>query len=167
MSAWLVARVITNAERIVSDRLLARDTESYWPRYREAVVDKRTHRKRYVVRPLYPCYLFVRAKAFYFLYHVEGIVGIVMRGEEPATSKRLDEEIAKLRDGESEGLVARPIAEQAAKLLVGSNVVILNGLLRGHFGTCSELRGGRAKVVTKLFGGETPVWHSERDLAVA
>jgi transcription antitermination factor NusG len=167
MSAWLVARVITNVEEAVTHRLSRLSVESYWPRFRDQVRDQRTHRKRYVVRPLYPCYLFVKTHPFYFLFDIEGIVGVVMRGNSPAMSDRLDREIAHMRASENDGFVSRPVVESAPRLQVGSRVVILNGILRGHLGMCQEFRGSRAKVVTDLFGGETPVWHSERDLAVA
>jgi transcription antitermination factor NusG len=167
MSAWLVARVMTNVEDAVVNRLSRIGTESYWPRFCETIVDRRTHRKRTIIRPLYPCYLFVRSRIFYFLYEIEGITGVVMKGDRPASSDRLDEEITKMQRSENEGLVPAPIIEQSPRLVVGSRVVILSGILRGHVGTCREFRGNRAQVVTNLFGGETPVWHSEQDLAAA
>jgi transcription antitermination factor NusG len=109
----------------------------------------------------------VRSTVFYFLFEVEGITGVVMRGESPATSVRLDQQIEKMRDSEREGFVAAPVVELAPRLSVGCKVVILSGVLRGHCGTCEEIRGSKAKVVTALFGRETPVWHSELDLAAA
>lgn len=164
---WLVARVMTSIEEAVVGRLCRLSIESYWPKFREQIVDKRTHRKRFIVRPLYPCYLFVKSSAFYFLFDVEGITGVVMRGDEPATSYRLDNEVDKMRASEREGLVPAPVVEEAPRLRVGSRVVILSGVLRGHVGECREIRNHQAQVVTNLFGGETPVWHSESDLAVA
>jgi transcription antitermination factor NusG len=167
MSAWLVARVMTNLESSITARLDRRNTESYWPKLSEQIIDRRSHRKRKIIRPLYPCYLFIKTNLFYFLYEIDGITGIVMRGESPARSDRLDLEITKMRASECNGCVPAPIVESAPKLLVGSKVVILSGILRGHIGVCREKRGSNAKVVTHLFGGETPVWHSEADLAVA
>jgi transcription antitermination factor NusG len=167
MTAWLVARVMTNLEPKITDRLARLRTESYWPKFCDSIIDKRSHRKRKVVKPLYPCYLFVKTNQFYFLYEIEGITGVVMLGESPARSDRLDLEIIKMRESESNGYVPAPIVELAPRLIVGSNVVILSGVLRGHVGVCREKRGSRAKIVTNLFGGNTPVWHSEADLAVA
>jgi transcription antitermination factor NusG len=168
MAAWLVARVMTNVEDTVVERLSRIGTESYWPKFVDTIVDKRTHRKRKIIKPLYPCYLFVRSTIFYFLFEVDGITGVVMKGEGPATSDRLDQQILKMRDSESgEGFVPAPVVELAPRLSVGRKVVILSGVLRGHCGTCEELRGSKAKVITTLFGRETPVWHSELDLAAA
>ena len=167
MSAWLVARIMTNVEEAVSHRLSRLDVESYWPRFAESTMDRRTHRKRTIIRPLYPCYLFIKSQAFYYLFNIEGITGVVMRGSEPASSCRLDSEIEIMRSSEHEGLVPAPIAEVAPKLHIGDRVIILAGLLRGHIGTCADLRGGRARVDTVLLGRATPVWHSECDLAAA
>jgi transcription antitermination factor NusG len=167
MTAWLVARVMTSLEPKITERLARLQTESYWPKFCDTVIDRRTHRKRKIIRPLYPCYLFIKTVSFYFLYEVEGVTGIVMLGESPARSDRLDLEIIKMRESEDNGCVPAPIVEVAPRLVVGSNVVILSGVLRGHVGICQEKRGKQAKVATNLFGGETPVWHSEADLAVA
>jgi transcription antitermination factor NusG len=167
MTAWLVARVMTSLEPKITDRLARLQTESYWPKFCDSIIDKRSHRKRKIIRPLYPCYLFVKTVSFYFLFDIEGVTGIVLCGESPARSDRLDREINKMRDSESNGYVPAPIVELAPRLIIGSKVVILSGVLRGHVGVCQERRGSKAKVVTSLFGGDTPVWHSEADLAVA
>jgi transcription antitermination factor NusG len=167
MPAWIVARVMANVENTVVSRLARLGTESYWPKFSQPVIDRRSHRKRTIIKPLYPCYLFVKSRIFYFLFDVDGITGVVMEGESPASSDRLDAEIVKMRSSESEGLVPAPIVEVAPRLAVGCKVVILSGVLRGHVGTCNEFRGSNVKIVTNLFGGETPVWHSETDLAAA
>lgn len=167
MSAWLVARVLTNVEENVTRRLLRYEVESYWPKFRESVRDRRSLRKRTVVRPLYPCYLFVKTFRFHFLFEVEGITGVVMSGAVPSTSFRLDAEIERMQSSEVEGYLPQPIVEEMPRLTVGSKVVILAGVLKGRVGTCREIHGSRVKVGTRLFGGETPVWHSERDLAAA
>jgi transcription antitermination factor NusG len=167
MSAWLVARVITNSEQSVKERLARIGTESYWPKFRDTIRDFRTARKRSVIRPLYPCYLFVKSDEFYFLFDVQGVVGIIMRGIIPERSRRLDFEIQKMKASENDGFVSKPIVESPPRLISGSRVVILSGILKGCSATCKEFRGSKVKVVTDLFGGETPVWHSERDLAAA
>lgn len=167
MSAWLVARVMTNLENEITTKLARLDTESYWPKFCDTIIDRRTHRKRKIIKPLFPCYLFIRTNFFYFLFDVEGITGVVMKGESPARSDRLDREITIMRESESEGCLPAPIVECLPKLVVGQRVVILAGVLRGYVGTCREIRGSKAKVGTSMFGGEIPVWHSELDLAVA
>jgi transcription antitermination factor NusG len=167
MPAWIVARVMANVENAVVSRLARLDTESYWPKFAQQVIDRRSHRKRKIIKPLYPCYLFVRTRFFYFLFDVDGITGVVMDGQSPASSDRLDAEIVKLRESERGGFVPEPVVTQAPRLVAGNKVVILSGALRGHVGTCNEFRGSNVKIVTNLFGGETPVWHSEEDLAVA
>src|SRR5215471_19597997 len=97
MSDWLVARVIANTENTVIDRLGQLEIETYLPRTRERIFDCRTSRKRWITRPLFPCYLFVRSAAFYLLFDITGIVGVIMFGGRPAMSDQLDGEIAKLR----------------------------------------------------------------------
>jgi transcription antitermination factor NusG len=166
MADWLVARVMSNLETEITKKLARLDTESYWPKFYEIISDRRTHRKRKIVRPLYPCYLFIKTNLFYFLFDVEGITGIIMEGQSPARSVRLDREITIMQASECEGCVPAPVVELAPKLSVGNRVMILSGILRGHVGTCRELRGSRARVGTNLFGREIPVWHSEADLAV-
>lgn len=89
-----------------------------------------------------------------------------MKGESPATSDRLDQQIERMKCSECEGFVPAPVVEQSPKLSVGSEVVILAGILKGHIGTCREFRGKNVKVVTNMFGGETPVWHNETNLSV-
>jgi transcription antitermination factor NusG len=167
MPAWIVARVVANVESTVVARLARLDTESYWPKFAQSVIDRRSHRKRKIIKPLYPCYLFVKSRLFYFLFDVDGITGVVMEGESPASSDRLDAEITRMRSGERDGLVPAPIVEIAPRLTVGRRVVVISGVLRGHVGTCNEFRGSNVKIVTNLFGGETPVWHSETNLAAA
>ena len=130
----------TNSEDTVISRLERLGCESYWPKFSCSIIDRRSHRKRRVIKPLYPCYLFVRSRLFYFLFDVEGITGVVMQGESPAGSDRLDAEIGKLRSSESDGLVPAPIVEIAPRLSVGRKVVILSGILKGHLGTCEEFR---------------------------
>jgi transcription antitermination factor NusG len=158
---------MANVESTVVSRLARLDTESYWPKFAQTVIDRRSHRKRRLIKPLYPCYLFVRSRVFYFLFDVDGITGVVMEGESPASSDRLDVEIARMRSGERDGLVPAPIVEVAPRLTIGRKVVVISGVLRGHVGTCNEFRGNNVKIVTNLFGGETPVWHSETNLAAA
>jgi transcription antitermination factor NusG len=120
-----------------------------------------------VTKPLYPCYLFVKTRLFYFLLAIDGITGIVMNDSRPARSHLLDAEIARLQNSERDGFVPEPVAESAPQMFVGKNVVILSGILRGFVGLCTEVRRGRAKIVTSLLGGAAPVWHSEMDLAIA
>ena len=86
-----------------------------------------------------------------------------MCGEGPATSVRLDNQIVKLRNSEQDGFVPAPVVEP--KISVGSEVVILSGVLQGRLGKCEEVQGTRAKIVTMFFGRETPVWHSDSNLA--
>jgi transcription antitermination factor NusG len=111
--------------------------------------------------------LFIKTSSFYFLFDIQGVVGIVMRGDSPERSCRLDSEIVKMKKSENNGFVIKPIVESLPRLINGTKVVILSGILKGRSGICNEFRGNRVKVVTNLFGGETPVWHSERDLAAA
>jgi transcription antitermination factor NusG len=167
MPAWIVARVVANVESTVVARLARLDTESYWPKFAQSVIDRRSHRKRKIIKPLYPCYLFVKSRLFYFLFDVDGITGVIMEGESAASSDRLDAEIAKMRASERGGLVPAPVVEVAPRFAIGRKVVIISGVLRGHVGTCEEFRGNNVKIVTNFFGGETPIWHSESDLAAA
>jgi transcription antitermination factor NusG len=158
---------MANVENAVVSRLARLGTESYWPKFAQQVIDRRSHRKRQIIKPLYPCYLFVRTRFFYFLFDVDGITGVIMEGQSPASSIRLDAEIDRMRLSERNGFVPEPVVAQSPRLIAGNKVVILSGVLRGHVGMCKEVRGNNAKIVTNLFGGETPVWHSEEDLAVA
>jgi transcription antitermination factor NusG len=165
MTDWLIARVMTNSEGQVAQRLSYLGYDSFFPQYRERVVDRRTLRRRWEARKLFPCYVFVRSlPRFYFLRAVRGVGGIVMKGPRPATSPQLDDKIEQFIANEDDsGFVDLPEVAELAKMSVGDRVMVLRGLFHGVAGAVEEIRGGRVKVLL----GNVSVWHSELDLANA
>jgi transcription antitermination factor NusG len=168
MSIWLVARVLVGQEAVVTSRLLRIGTESYAPRYCSHIIDKRTHRRRIVVRQLFPCYLFVRTQPFHWLTEIDGLTSIVMNGIGPARSSQLDRFVEDTRLSEVDGFVPEPFIKTfEPRFKHGSRVSVLRGLFRGHLGTCIESCNDNVhvRVSMDLFGREVPVVHSECDLA--
>ena len=168
MADWLVARTLVNAERKVTELLGDRGTETYWPRYRQPIVDRRTRRRRSVIRSLFPSYVFVRSRAFYFLLDVSGVSGIIMNGNAPAQSDQLDSEILRLRSSEDRsGFVPRPLIEKKFKFRKGDSVRVLKGLLKDRIGKCDFYCDDLVVVTVDMLGRKIPVRYSEFELAAA
>lgn len=168
MSAWLVARVLVGQEAKVTTLLARLGTESYAPRFRDSIIDKRTHRRRLVTRHLFPCYLFVRSSSFYWLNDIIGVTSIVMDGPEPARSSQLDRFVASARASEVDGFVPAPsIKAFAPRFRSGARVAVLRGLFKGRLGMYIELCNDNqhVRISLDLLGREVPVVYSESDLA--
>jgi transcription antitermination factor NusG len=168
MSIWLVARVLVGQEERVIHRLDRLGTEGYAPRYRDQIVDRRTHRRRQVIRRLFPCYLFVRTDAFYWLSDIEGITSIVMDGLEPARSSQLDRFVDNAKASEVDGFVPAPVAVVNSKFKNKVRVAILRGLFKGCCGvTLKSYADMHVDILMDrdLLGRKVAVRYSEHDLA--
>jgi transcription antitermination factor NusG len=168
MSIWLVARVLVGQEEPVIERLKRAETESYAPLYREQIIDKRSHRKRFVERRLFPCYLFVRTQLFYWLTEIDGVTSVVLDGESPARSTALDRFIDKTKLSEVDGFIPSPNPVKQSRFTPEARVAVLRGLFKGKLGEVLEACSDEVHVdvLMPLFGRQVPIRYSESDLAV-
>lgn len=162
---WLIARTATNFENRVTEHLLVRfSTESYSPRYREPIIDRRSRRKRFLTRRLYPCYLFVKKNPILRLLDIDGIVRVLFPLE-----NLIEDKIAELRSCEdADGFVPKPEAKQKQLIHLGDTIVVMRGLLKGRAGICSEyVDATDVEVLFDIFGRKVPLRYCETDLAAA
>jgi transcription antitermination factor NusG len=165
---WLVARTQTNGERKVEFMLERRGVETYAPRFRASVLDRRTRRRRFVIRSLFPNYVFVKSSTFYFLLEISGISGILMHGCAPAQSDVLDSEILRLRSSEDRnGFVAQPLIEKKFKFRKGDNIRVLKGILTDRIGKCDHYDDDLVVVSLNMLGRKVGLKFSEFELAAA
>ena len=171
MPSWLVARTMPNRESTVQTRLERIGTLSYFPRFVVTLSDRRTHRKRKVVRPVFPCYLFVKSEAlFYFLRDVDDLTSVVLAMDgEPARSCRLDEQVETMITNESsDGLLELEARPLPAKFDVGQRVRVLSGAFASLLGVCSEVTlDQRFAVLLDMLGRKVRVVYNDEDLATA
>lgn len=170
MPAWLVARTMPNRESLVKSRLERLDTPSYFPRFVVTLSDRRTHRRRKVVRPVFPCYLFVKSESkFYFLRDVDDLTSIVMVDGEPARSHKLDESIENMITTENNnGFVEFLEKTKPTKFFAGDRVRVLSGAFASLLGICAEVTlDQRFAVLLDMLGRKVRVVYNDEELATA
>jgi len=166
-NAWIVARVATGCERIVQERLFKRHrVASYCPRFIKCIIDKRTHRRRWLETPLFPCYVFVRSRdgRFYHVLDVNGVTRVVMEGERPAMSSGLDRAVAKMRSTERDGFVPPPVVELLSSYKTGDKVQVTRGVLKDRVGVFQTQNDRHVIVLMDFFGRKLEVNYSELDV---
>jgi transcription antitermination factor NusG len=171
-NVWAVARVTTSREFFIAEQLKDYAIEHYLPRFR--MPDNRNRarslyrrRWRFHKRPLYPGYLFVEHASVSVLCDLatvlSDVLGVVMVGEEVATSPRLNADIAALKASEdANGFVPMPECVEAPTFKVGHLVLIKGGLFKGYTGKIEQVStdGGAVSVALQMFGRQVPVPHS-------
>jgi transcriptional antiterminator RfaH len=171
MPSWLVARTMPSREDTVKTRLERIGTISYFPRFLATLSDRRTHRRRKVVKPLFPCYLFVKSETrFYFLKDIDDVTSVVLTLDgEPARSERLDLAIEQMMTREAaEGPLEFSEREPQLKFRVGERVRVLSGAFVSLLGVCSEVTlDQRFAVLLEMLGRKVRVVYSDEELAAA
>jgi transcription antitermination factor NusG len=162
MAEWIVAHVLANAEQAVAERLRTLGVFSYFPKYRQQVCDRRTHRKRWKEKALFPGYLFIRSKLRPMFLEINEIFAFL-----PGMSSKLDHAIETLIASEINGFVALPEVKVVSRFNRGDPVRVISGLFRGHKGKCARVVGQRANVQFDMLGRKVGIWYSEGDLAAA
>ena len=167
MPDWLVARTRPNCETAVIRRLAALGFAAYSPRYRKAVHNRRTPRRGYVIRALYPCYLFVRSpQRHFFLRDIDDVTSILMTGSVPARSSSLDEAIALLQARERDGFVnPPPECNETPRFVPGQRIRIAEGVFANHVGSCVKVEANRIKLRMFWLGRAVDVWYSAQQVA--
>jgi transcription antitermination factor NusG len=169
-NTWAVARVTTSREFFIAEQLTDHDIAHYVPRFRlEDARNRRGpwgRRKRFHKRPLYPGYAFVAVASLPALWPLAAvlsdIVGVVMCGEQIATSPLLDRKIAELQASEdANGFVPAPENADAPTFKVGHLVLIKGGVFKGQSGTIEKVSTDGVSVIVslELLGRQVPVPH--------
>jgi transcription antitermination factor NusG len=132
-SPWHVLHVFSNHEKRVAQHLTVRSVEHYLPLYSERV--KWTDRFVVTERPLFPGYVFARcsAQTRRSVISTPGVFRVLGDEETDLVSC---EELDKIRDGLTSGLLLRP----HPSLAVGTRVRVRDGVFAGVEGVVSEFR---------------------------
>jgi transcriptional antiterminator NusG len=139
---WQVLHVISNHEKRVAQHLVVRSVEHYLPLYTERV--KWTDRTVVADRPLFSGYVFARfsPQQRIAVISTPGILRLLGSEERDMVSC---EELDKIRDGLTSGLLLRP--HQCVS--VGTRVRVRDGIFSGAEGIVMELRH-QCKVIISL-----------------
>ena len=119
----------------------------------EQVVEEKNGKLKVVERKLLPCYVFIKMiytnQIWYYVTSTRGVTGFCGPQGRPIPMKA--EEIRKMHLEEPE------VSEDA--FAVGDNVSIIDGPLKGFFGTIKEVNATaqKAKITTTMFGRSTDV----------
>jgi transcription antitermination factor NusG len=131
---WSVLRTWTKHESVVEKVLTARQIECYLPKQKQ--VRQWSDRKKILVLPLFPGYLFIKVRPEQFpdLRDVPGSCGLVWASHRPAPVR------------ENVVLDIRRLVESQAELTImgglhiGERVQILSGALKGIEGVLSRVK---------------------------
>lgn len=143
--SWIVIRTESRAEKKVEERIAALGLSPWLPITRER--RRWSDRWREVICPLFPGYLFARAKAeqWHEVLRTPGVLTVIKQGDRPALLA--DSFVRRLRAAiESAGDEAQAVAAEP-NWVPGDEVIVQEGVLEGFRGVVRELRGGRQLVV--------------------
>ena len=119
----------------------------------EQVVEEKNGKLKVVERKLLPCYVFIKMiytnQIWYYVTSTRGVTGFCGPQGRPIPMK--PEEIRKMR-------LEEPVVSEDA-FAVGDNVSIIDGPLKGFFGTIKDINPSaqKATVSTTMFGRATDV----------
>lgn len=142
---WFVIWTESRAEKKVRDRIAALGLLPWLPTVTER--HRWSDRWRDVICPLFPGYIFVRARAveWHKVLTTPGVLTVVRNGEQPALLA--DSFITRLRDAiERHGVVPEPVSE-SVEYRPGDEVIVQEGALKGVRGVVRERRSARQLVI--------------------
>ena len=119
----------------------------------EQVIEEKNGKKKIVEKKLLPCYVFIKMiytnQIWYYVTSTRGVTGFCGPQGRPIPMKA--EEIRKMR-------LEEPVVAEDA-FAVGDNVSIIDGPLKGFFGTIKDINPAaqKAMVETTMFGRSTDV----------
>lgn len=144
-NSWFVIWTESRAEKKVEARLAALGLSPWLPTVTER--HRWSDRWREVVCPLFPGYLFARARSveWHKVLRTPGVLTVVKRNGRPALLA--DGFIAGLRDAIERRGVAPERVTEMAEYLPGDEVIVQEGPLKGVRGIVRERRSGRQLVI--------------------
>ena len=127
LEKWIVVNTHPHKENVATENLLQQEFQVYYPKIHKRI--KHARRVQDVLRPLFPCYLFVKASSdiqrWRPIFSTKGVRTLLTMGERPCY---LDTGfIQSLKAREIDGAIARP--ENA--FTVGQRVQITGGPFDG------------------------------------
>lgn len=143
--SWFVIWTESRAEKKVEARIAALGLSPWLPTVKET--RRWSDRWHEVVSPLFPGYLFARARTvdWHKVLRTPGVLTVVKQGTLPALLS--DRFVATLRDAiERNGSVPEQVCE-AVDYRPGDEVVVQDGALKGVRGVVRERRSGRQLVI--------------------
>lgn len=144
-NSWFVIWTESRAEKKVEERIAALGLSPWLPTVTER--HRWSDRWREVVCPLFPGYLFARARAveWHKVLRTPGVLTVVKRNGRPALLA--DGFVAGLRDAiERRGIVPERVTE-IVDYQPGDQVIVQEGPLKGVRGIVREQRSGRQLVI--------------------
>jgi transcriptional antiterminator NusG len=143
--SWFVIWTESRAEKKVEQRIAALGLSPWLPTVKER--RRWSDRWREVVFPLFPGYLFARARSVDWdkVLRTPGVLTVIKQEGRPALLA--DHFVSRLRDAiERKGVVPEPMAERA-EYHPGDEVVVQEGPLAGVRGVVRERRGARQLLI--------------------
>jgi transcriptional antiterminator RfaH len=142
---WAVVNTQPYCERIALDNLARQEFAAYCPMVRRRV--KHARRTKEILRPLFPCYFFVRldpqTQRWRPIMSTFGVRMLVRFGEQPALIA--DGFIQELKSHEIDGEIVYP----ARSYKVGQRVEVATGSFSGLVGTIIKL-GDKDRMVVLI-----------------
>lgn len=140
---WVVANTQPQREAVAMEHLARQGFTVYCPKVRKIV--RHARKSSEVLRPLFPCYVFVAVNAagqrWRPLLSTRGVRSIICCGDQPSFIGA--DFVNALKARESDGAIARP----AAPFHVGQEVRISRGPFDGWIGTVLEMDDRQRTVV--------------------
>ena len=143
--SWFVIWTESRAEKKVEARIAALGLSPWLPTVKER--RRWSDRWREVVSPLFPGYLFARARSveWHKVLRTPGVLTVIKKEGHPALLP--DGFIAGLRGAiERNGFALEPVAE-SVDYSPGDEVIVQEGVLKGVRGVVREQRSGRQLVI--------------------
>jgi transcription antitermination factor NusG len=143
--SWFVIWTESRAEKKVEQRIAALGLFPWLPTVKER--RRWSDRWQEVVSPLFPGYLFARARSVDWdkVLRTPGVLTVIKQEGRPALLA--DHFVSRLRDAiERKGVVPEPLAERA-EYHPGDEVVVQEGPLAGVRGVVCERRGARQLLI--------------------
>lgn len=176
MEQWIAVRTKPNREAWAGENIFRQGYKFYLPRFKERVISKKTRRLEWVVRPLFPGYIFVFTPGpWRWLTGTFGVSTVVCVGDTPAPLPKGTVEKIKRGEGD-DGYIILPGTPRPSKFRPGQLVRITEGPFQGYEGAVDEQFFGlhqgstsqqRIGVLLNLLGRRTPVLVGEESLETA
>ena len=160
MAFWCAAQFHSQRERLAVHFLTQAGFTIWLPRIGERCT---IHgRRQYVLRPLFPGYLFLAIELqWHAARTAPGVTRLVMDGERPARVP--DRVIAELKEREVNGVVR--LSEPSPRLRPGGRIRVTGGPFCGHLGLVAGMAPrDRVIILLSLLGGQQRVGLPEGDV---
>ena len=160
MAFWAAVQFHSQRERMATHHLARAGFTIRLPRIRERCIVR--GRRQYVLRPLFPGYLFIMIELqWHAAQTAPGVIRLVKDGDRPAQVP--DRVIEELRGREKNGAIELP--GPSPRLRLGGRVRVTGGPFRGHLGLVAGMAPReRVIVLLSLLGSQQRISLPEGDV---